>query len=110
MKLKISFLLFTILCIGCNGKKKSTEIIEASKPNQYITVLGISQDAGYPHIGCQKECCANYFNGINKRKSVVSLGLVDQENKQKWLFECNSRYGYSIGRFRATSFKNSYNY
>jgi len=87
MKLKLSFLLFTILCIGCNGKKKSTEIIEASKPNQYITVLGIAQDAGYPHIGCQKECCADYFDGINKRNRVVSLGLIDRENIQKWLFD-----------------------
>ena len=87
MKLRISFLLLTALLINCNKKEKSTEIIEISKPNQYITVLGIAQDAGYPHIGCQKECCANFFNGTNKKKNVVSLGLVDQENKQKWMFE-----------------------
>ena len=25
--------------------------------NNFITVLGIAQDAGYPHIGCKKDCC-----------------------------------------------------
>ena len=54
---------------------------------EYITVLGIAQDGGYPHIGCQKKCCTNYYNGKNDRKSVVSLGLIDTKEKQKWLFE-----------------------
>lgn len=57
------------------------------KPKQYITVLGVAQDGGYPHIGCQKICCANVYNGKNKRKNVVALGLVDLENQQKWIFE-----------------------
>lgn len=87
MKLKIVFFLFIFIVASCKVENKSTEIIEAPKPNQYITILGIAQDAGYPHIGCQKECCINYYNGTNKKKSVVSLGLVDLENQQKWLFE-----------------------
>tara|TARA_R110002126_G_scaffold77796_2_gene193925 strand:+ start:23119 stop:23637 length:519 start_codon:yes stop_codon:yes gene_type:complete len=40
-----------------------------------------------PHIGCQKQSCANFYKGKNKRKSVISLGLVDVKNQQKWLFE-----------------------
>ncbi|WP_347173698.1 MBL fold metallo-hydrolase [Polaribacter uvawellassae] len=87
MKLKIFLLFFIVFAFGCKIENKSTEIIEPKKVQQYITVLGIAQDGGYPHIGCQKECCANYYNGTNKRKSVVSLGLVDQQNKQKWIFE-----------------------
>ncbi|WKD85936.1 Coenzyme PQQ synthesis protein B [Polaribacter huanghezhanensis] len=87
MKLKIVALFFIIFAMGCKVENKSTEVIKPKKLQQYITVLGIAQDGGYPHIGCQKECCANYYNGTNKRKSVVSLGLVDQQNKQKWLFE-----------------------
>ena len=87
MKFKSLFLLLGIFLFSCKTEKKSIELAKPSKPSQYITVLGIAQDGGYPHIGCQKECCANYYNGTNKRKSVVSLGLVDLENKQKWLFE-----------------------
>jgi pyrroloquinoline quinone biosynthesis protein B len=87
MKLKIAVLFFIAFAMGCKVESKSTEDMKPEKLQQYITVLGIAQDGGYPHIGCQKECCANYYNGTNKRKSVVSLGLVDQKNKQKWLFE-----------------------
>lgn len=53
----------------------------------YITILGIAQDGGFPHIGCQKTCCTNIYARKTERKSVVSLGLVDTQNQQKWLFE-----------------------
>ena len=74
------------LCFSCQRETPKTNKTQ-NQLKQYITVLGIAQDAGYPHIGCQKQCCANYYNGTNKKRSVVSLGLVDQENKQKWLFD-----------------------
>ncbi|NVJ89303.1 MAG: pyrroloquinoline quinone biosynthesis protein PqqB [Flavobacteriaceae bacterium] len=74
-------LLLAIIFINCS----ETKILDS--PKLYITVLGIAQDGGFPHIGCQKECCANYYKGKIERKSVVSLGLVDKENQQKWLFE-----------------------
>ena len=78
------FLLFLMmLLVGCSrtSNKKTT----SSK--QYITVLGIAQDGGYPHIGCQKTCCQSIYKGLSKRKSVVSLGLIDQELNGKWIFE-----------------------
>ena len=83
MKNLCTLLLISILLFSCNPEietKKTTH-------NQYITILGIAQDGGFPHIGCQKICCANFYNGKEERKSVVSLGLVDLENQQKWLFE-----------------------
>ena len=72
-----------MLLVGCSrtSNKKTT----SSK--QYITVLGIAQDGGYPHIGCQKTCCQSIYKGLAKRKSVVSLGLIDKELKGKWIFE-----------------------
>jgi len=83
--MKQLLLLFCISLFSCN---KETRVVENKKKSkQYITVLGIAQDAGYPQIGCQKECCANFYNGTYKKQKVVSLGLVDLENKQKWLFE-----------------------
>ena len=87
MKFKSLFLLLIIICASCKPENKSTKAIESKKAQQYITVLGIAQDGGFPHIGCQKECCANFYNGNYKKKKVVSLGLVDQQNKQKWIFE-----------------------
>ena len=53
----------------------------------YITVLGIAQDGGAPHAGCQKECCADRWNDPNKRLMVVSLGIVDPNSNQTWMIE-----------------------
>ena len=52
--------------------------------SDYIQVLGIVQDAGYPHIGCEKDCCkvvspGDYF--------VSCLGLVDKTNNKRYLFD-----------------------
>ena len=86
MKLKLFFFLFAFTLVSCTQKKEVNSKTEVLKPNQYITILGTAQDGGFPHIGCQKECCANYYNGSYKKQKVVSLGLVDQQNKQKWIF------------------------
>jgi len=78
-------ILIHLLFLSCDGN------IEIQNPNynQYLTVLGTAQDGGYPHIGCQKICCINVYNGKNKRKNVVSLGLIDIENQKKWLFDAS---------------------
>ncbi|PQJ80551.1 MBL fold metallo-hydrolase [Polaribacter porphyrae] len=85
MKYFISSLLI-FLFLSCDKKQENKENLP-KKFEQYITVLGIAQDGGYPHIGCQKECCNAIYQNKRKRKSVVALGLVDTKNKQKWLFE-----------------------
>ncbi|NNF76364.1 MAG: MBL fold metallo-hydrolase [Flavobacteriaceae bacterium] len=53
---------------------------------QYITVLGVAQDGGFPHINAHDEW-ADLENGKRKRELVVSLGLIDKTEQQKWLFE-----------------------
>ncbi|MCZ4244735.1 MBL fold metallo-hydrolase [Pedobacter punctiformis] len=55
--------------------------------SSYIIVLGVAQDGGYPHMGCQKNCCKMAWNNPVLRKNVVSLALVDPVNKKWWLFE-----------------------
>lgn len=87
MKLKLFFFLFAFTIVSCTPQKEATVTTEIPKPNQYITILGTAQDGGFPHIGCQKECCANYYSGTYKKQKVVSLGLVDVEHTQKWIFE-----------------------
>ena len=76
-------LLFLVLLVGCSRTSNEKTI----PLKQYLTVLGIAQDGGYPHIGCQKTCCQSIYKGLAQRKSVVSLGLVDKELKGKWIFE-----------------------
>lgn len=52
-----------------------------------IIVLGTTQDAGSPQIGCTKECCKNLFINPDFTRQVVSLGLFDSNQKISYLFE-----------------------
>ena len=74
-----------MLVTGCTRKDISTD--KTSKASQYITILGTAQDGGFPHIGCQKKCCDDFYKGISPKQKVVSLGLIDRETQQKFLFE-----------------------
>jgi len=82
LKKKYFLILFIISFIGCNTNHESQEITK-----QYITILGTAQDGGFPHIGCQKKCCDDFYKGISPKQKVVSLGLIDREAQQKFLFE-----------------------
>ncbi|MES2653725.1 MAG: MBL fold metallo-hydrolase [Bacteroidota bacterium] len=53
----------------------------------YIMVLGIAQDGGYPHMGCQKVCCNAAWKNIKLKRSITSIALVDPIQKKWWLFE-----------------------
>jgi pyrroloquinoline quinone biosynthesis protein B len=53
----------------------------------YIQVLGVAQDGGYPHTGCEKACCAPAWNAPSLRRWVVALALVDPASHNWWLFE-----------------------
>jgi len=55
-------------------------------PDQFITVLGNVQDAGYPHIGCEKFCCNENFNSATVN-FVTSLGITDLVDKKSFLLE-----------------------
>jgi pyrroloquinoline quinone biosynthesis protein B len=84
-KVQISILVSSILFFYSCKTELKKEKIEA--PNQYITVLGIAQDAGFPHIECDKVCCQSFYDGSESKKLVSCLGLVDLLNKKKWLFD-----------------------
>lgn len=83
--MKKSWLFVLVIIYSCSSPTHNNT--PAAISEQYITVLGIAQDAGYPQIGCRKECCTQFYKGKQKKQRVVSLGLVDKAAKQKWLFE-----------------------
>lgn len=56
-------------------------------PDEFVVVLGIAQDAGYPQIGCDKECCKAFWNGKEEKKGVTCLALVDRPSGKYWLIE-----------------------
>jgi pyrroloquinoline quinone biosynthesis protein B len=53
----------------------------------FIVVLGIAQDAGYPQIGCDKECCQKVYSGQATKQLVSCIAIVDPATKQKWIID-----------------------
>ena len=52
----------------------------------YVVVLGIAQDGGAPHAGCEKSCCIGLWES-GKKEKVSSIGIVNPLTKQSWLFD-----------------------
>lgn len=80
-------LIFAFIFFNCENKQKTSSETPKIKALQYLTVLGIAQDAGFPQIDCNKPCCEAHYKGEEVKKLISCLGLVDTENKQKWIFD-----------------------
>lgn len=84
---------FLALCCSCAGENKMAEHSKRQKNDvgqvtkTSLVVLGTVQDAGSPHIACKKTCCKDLFLNPDANRKVVSLGLIDTQNKQTYLFE-----------------------
>lgn len=69
--------------------------------SSYVMVLGVAQDGGYPHMGCQKNCCKMAWTNPKMSKQVVSLALVDPVNKKWWLFEATPGIKLQLQHFKS---------
>jgi pyrroloquinoline quinone biosynthesis protein B len=77
--------------VSCEQPKElisNTETIQTPPTTGVsLVVLGTVQDAGSPHIGCKKMCCAALFDNPDPLRQVVSLGVIDSDEQQTYLFE-----------------------
>lgn len=53
----------------------------------FLVVLGVAQDGGVPHAGCEKECCRDAWKDPLQRRRVSCLGVVDPVAATYWLIE-----------------------
>ena len=60
---------------------------QPANKDPFIVVLGIAQDAGYPQIGCDKDCCKKYWDKKIAKQKVSCLALFDPATDQKWIFD-----------------------
>jgi len=90
---KYSITLIIILTFSCTDKGDTTikvkdeSVKETVINNTSLVLLGTIQDAGYPQIGCKKECCVDVFNNPEIVREVIALGLIDVPNNNTYLFE-----------------------
>lgn len=81
-------LILSFLCSAC-AKKENVVADQAPVTKlevPFITILGIAQDGGFPHINNPLEFEA-IDKGLKNREKVVSLGLIDPKARKKYLFE-----------------------
>ena len=71
-------------------------------PDISIYMLGITQDGGYPHAGCEKPCCAPAWKIDSLRRNVVSFALMDYKSNKWWLFEITPDLRFQLNLFHRT--------
>ena len=92
---QLFFILSILIMVSCQETKNEVDILCAEPTligdqilgQTSLVILGTIQDAGSPQIGCKKDCCIDLFNHPDKDRKVVSLGLIDAEEKKTYLFE-----------------------
>jgi len=91
--MRILLLIYFYLLISCQHQPKPPIEVVHDIPALITTapsiiVLGTTQDAGSPQIGCAKSCCRDLPKHSAKRK-VVSLGIVDPQADNHYMIEAS---------------------
>lgn len=86
----IIILLSLLGCATRHGRLSTAQI--PAEAGVYLLVLGVAQDGGYPHVGCQHDCCRQYWLGKLPERSPTCLALVDRRSRQVWMFEATPAY------------------
>lgn len=62
-----------------------SSLVLAQEP--YVIVLGVMQDGGLPHAGCEKSCCRDAWTNSALKKNVSCLGIVDPVSNEIWMVD-----------------------
>jgi pyrroloquinoline quinone biosynthesis protein B len=56
-------------------------------PGWELVVLGVAQDAGIPHLGCEQPLCQSIRNGKRRAERVASIGFVNRALQKAFLID-----------------------
>ncbi len=82
--MKNQWLLSFLALISCT---MTSNFATAQSDSPYLYILGVTQDAGYPQIGCYAPHCLPGWKNPALRRSATSLALIDPLANKKYLFE-----------------------
>ena len=85
--------LFAFLIISISVKSQS----------EYIYILGNTQDAGLPHIGCQHPFCEDNFN-VYEEHYTTSIAVVNSDLKKYILFEATPDITFQLNNLKRNIF------
>jgi pyrroloquinoline quinone biosynthesis protein B len=93
--------LWLILLAGCAAPSPADE--PATTGHRFeLVVLGIAQDGGLPHLGCQRPCC-DEARRSGRRLSPACLVILDRESGRALLIEATPAIESQLARFRAVT-------
>ena len=72
--------------------------------SEYIYILGNTQDAGMPHIGCKHKLCLDNFTKYEEYY-VTSIAVVNQEKNKYILFEATPDITYQLNNLKENIFQ-----
>jgi pyrroloquinoline quinone biosynthesis protein B len=62
----------------------------------FIVILGIAQDGGVPHCGCQKSCCRRGWKKLSASRHATSIAIIDPKTKQRWIIDATPDFKYQL--------------
>jgi pyrroloquinoline quinone biosynthesis protein B len=65
----------------------TSQVMSVPNAKVVLSVLGVMQDGGRPHLGCEKSCCLADSELSDFDYRVVSLGLFDREQTKAFMIE-----------------------
>jgi len=77
--------------------------ISVNSQSEYIYVLGNTQDAGLPHIGCQHQFCQDNFN-VYEEYYTTSIAVVNSDLKKYILFEATPDITFQLNNLKKNIF------
>jgi pyrroloquinoline quinone biosynthesis protein B len=77
--------------------------ISVNSQSEYIYILGNTQDAGLPHIGCQHPFCDDNFN-IYEEHYTTSIAVVNSDLKKYILFEATPDITFQLNNLKRNIF------
>lgn len=98
----LPLLLVTSACHLVGPSAREAAVAPAGSSPFELVVLGVAQDGGLPHVGCQKPCC------IEARRAGRTLGpaclaILDRESGRSVLLEATPAIESQLALFRAAT-------
>ena len=100
ISLRNSFILSLLCVASCTGVPMSERSTHSHRFE--LVVLGIAQDGGLPHLGCQKVCCVEARK--NRRQlTPAALGIIDHVTGHSVLIEATPAIESQLALFRSVT-------
>ena len=77
--------------------------ISANSQSEYIYILGNTQDAGLPHIGCQHPFCEDSFN-VYEEHYTTSIAVINSDLRKYILFEATPDITFQLNNLKKNIF------